>query len=384
VNIILNIVFFYFAFYSLYYLIFSLAGNFNKKRKAPAIQPTPGNFAVFIPCYKEDAVVLSTVHKSLSHNYPSDKFRIVVLADSLQQKTLDELGNLPVTVVLINNPQRSKGKAINTALNELKEDFDYIMILDADNNMEDNCMYKMNEVLQSGILAVQGHRTAKNKNNSVAFLDSISEEINNHIFRQGPRVIGLSSALIGSGMAFKYSYFKEIMHGVEDIWEDKALEFRILRDRHIIEYLPDAYVYDEKVSDIKVFQKQRSKWLGGQMAYLKMNTLSDLKAIFSGNIDLLSKVIQTFALPRSIMLVMVFGFFALGLIYKGSATSDYWFLLVIAFVFSLLIAVPKEMFNKKLLKALFVLPVLIAQMFRSLFKSLVSKDVNFNTPHVHK
>src|SRR5439155_11652965 len=111
--------------------------------------------------------VLSTVRKSLLHNYPADKFRIVVLADSLQQTTLDELNNLPVTVVPINNPERSKGKAINTALNTLTEEFDYIMILDADNNMEDDCLYQMNEVLQSGILAVQGHRTAKNKNNSV-------------------------------------------------------------------------------------------------------------------------------------------------------------------------------------------------------------------------
>jgi hypothetical protein len=52
------------------------------------------------------------------------------------------------------------------------------------------------------IFAVQGHRTAKNTNNSWAILDAISEEINNNIFRKGHRVLGLSSAIIGSGMAF--------------------------------------------------------------------------------------------------------------------------------------------------------------------------------------
>jgi cellulose synthase/poly-beta-1,6-N-acetylglucosamine synthase-like glycosyltransferase len=64
------------------------------------------------------------------------------------------------------------------------------------------------------IFAVQGHRTAKNTNNSWAILDAISEEINNNIFRKGHRVLGLSSAIIGSGMAFRYNYFKALMSTV--------------------------------------------------------------------------------------------------------------------------------------------------------------------------
>jgi hypothetical protein len=57
--------------------------------------------------------------------------------------------------------------------------------------------------------AIQCHRCAKNANNDVAVLDGTSEEINNTIFRKAHNRLGLSSALIGSGMCFKYDLFKE-------------------------------------------------------------------------------------------------------------------------------------------------------------------------------
>lgn len=55
--------------------------------------------------------------------------------------------------------------------------------------------------------AVQTHRIAKNMNNDMALLDAVSEEINNTIFRLGHAKLGLSAALIGSGMAFRYDLF---------------------------------------------------------------------------------------------------------------------------------------------------------------------------------
>jgi hypothetical protein len=41
---------------------------------------------------------------------------------------------------------------------------------------------KINAAFEYDFIAVQGHRTAKNTNNSWAILDAISEEINNNIF----------------------------------------------------------------------------------------------------------------------------------------------------------------------------------------------------------
>ena len=78
----------------------------------------------------------------------------------------------------------------------------------------------------------QGHRIAKNVNNSFAILDAISEEINNLIFRKAHRVVGLSSALIGSGMAFDYKIFKKEMKDIKAIGGfDKELEMNFLQKK---------------------------------------------------------------------------------------------------------------------------------------------------------
>jgi hypothetical protein len=60
-----------------------------------------------------------------------------------------------------------------------------------------------------GYTVIQGHRVAKNTNTSVAVLDAISEEINNHIFRKGHCAAGVSSALIGSAMALEYTFLRK-------------------------------------------------------------------------------------------------------------------------------------------------------------------------------
>ena len=81
-------------------------------------------------------------------------------------------------------------------------DTEIVMILDADNIMAPGCLEKVNAAFHAG-LAMQCHRTAKNKNTPVALLDAMSEEININLFRRGPSVAGLSAAPIGPGMAFQ-------------------------------------------------------------------------------------------------------------------------------------------------------------------------------------
>ncbi len=70
---------------------------------------------------------------------------------------------------------------------------------------------EVNVAFDLGAKVVQAHRTAKNLNTPFAFLDACNEEINNHIYRKGHAAIGLSPALIGSGMAFEYNYLHNLL-----------------------------------------------------------------------------------------------------------------------------------------------------------------------------
>ncbi|MFQ8804838.1 MAG: glycosyltransferase family 2 protein [Alistipes indistinctus] len=113
------------------------------------------------------------------------------------------------------------------------------------------------------------HRRAKNLHTDTALLDAVSEEINNSIFRKGHVALGVSSALIGSGMAFDYNWFCNNITQVSSAGEDKELEVLLLKQGIFIEYLDDVEVLDEKTAGSRAFYNQRRRWLAAQWYSLK-------------------------------------------------------------------------------------------------------------------
>ena len=154
-------VFGYFAISSLYIFVFSVAGKFYKRRKSP-VSIKQNRIALFIPAYKEDAVIVEVAKMALQQQYPAKIFDVIVIADSLKKNTIAKLEKLPIKVIEVSFEKSTKSKALNTAMASLKDDYDYTIILDADNIMEPEFISKMNEAFESGFHIVQGHRKAKN------------------------------------------------------------------------------------------------------------------------------------------------------------------------------------------------------------------------------
>ena len=132
------------------------------------------------------------------------------------------------------------------------ESYDVVVIMDADNVTTPNFLAEINRAFDSGLHAVQFHRTGKNMNTDIAVLDAISEEINNGFFQSGHNAIGLSAGLAGSGMAFDVHWFRRNVGHLQTSGEDKELEALLLKQRIHIEYLEQLPVYDEKHRKKKV------------------------------------------------------------------------------------------------------------------------------------
>ncbi|MEJ7660028.1 MAG: glycosyltransferase family 2 protein [Hymenobacter sp.] len=173
-------------------------------------------------------------------------------------------------------------------------------------------------------------------------LDACNEEINNHIFRQGHVSLGLSSALIGSGMAFDYQYLHQLLRDIgETPGEDKELEFKILREGVKIAYLPTAYVYDEKIPNSKVFTAQRTRWLAAQQEFLRKNFLEGIRQLGRGNIDFTDKVLQVLLLPRILLLGLLGACSLLSLWWAPGPGPLFWFGLLASTILALMLALPK-------------------------------------------
>ncbi len=323
---------------------------------------------IFIPGYKEDNIIVDTAKRALQQEYPSDKYKVVVLADSFSPETLTALSQVNVHVLEVSFENSTKAKSINRGLEFYAEsDQDIVVILDSDNVMSPNFLKQVNKAYNSGFKAIQGHRTSKNQDTTFALLDSINEEIGNSFFRKGHRVLGMSSGLIGSAMAFDFSFLKEIMNGIGDVaGEDKLMELKILEQKAPIEFLPNAYVLDEKVSNANTFSKQRTRWVGVQIYFFKHYFLKGFAALFkSGKVDYCDKAFQMSLIPKVLLVGLLSMLSALALL---GLLSESWLVLTGVYFTALLLAVPKRFYNLSMIRAIANLPKAIFYMILSILR----------------
>jgi len=372
---------------TLYILVFAIAGIFYKEKKLVKADRYR-KFAVLIPGYKEDEVIVEVAKSALLQEYPMGLFDVVVIADSFQPQTLNELRTLPVKLIEVSFDKSTKSKALNKAMAILNSSYDIAVILDADNIMAPDFLVKINATFAQGAFAVQGHRTAKNQNTSFAVLDAASEEINNHIFRKGHRVLGLSSAIIGSGMAFHYDYFKKLMAGVKAVGGfDKEIELKMLKDKHRILYRNDAMIYDEKVQKADVFGNQRRRWLSAQIHYFKKDILPAVGHLITrGNLDYFDKAIQFVQPPRVLLigaLVLLGSAFGLAnyLLQNNPQYSIAWLIVTVACVVALVVSLPRSFYSAKTGHALVSLPKGMLVMLISLLRTKGANKTFIHTKH---
>lgn len=378
----LEILFFIcFSINILYLFVFSLASLRKKKTTK-----TEGNIefrriAILIPAYKEDKVIMECVESCLLQDYSKEQYDIVVISDQMSDETNEKLSALPIILEIVHFENSTKAKALNLAMSHLSG-YDIALILDADNIICPDYLRQINEnTFNEYVVAYQTHRIAKNKNTSLAYLDAVSEEINNSIFRQGHTNLGLSAALIGSGMAFDYEVLKKELAEINAVGGfDRALELTLFKIGKRIGYLPDAYVLDEKIQNQKDFARQRRRWLSAQTHYL-VQFLGDLPhAIMNRNWDFCDKMFQQMSIPRLLLLggtfiiALLISFFSLGLAVK-------WWSLLFILLLALAIAIPRKLYTSQLLVAVIKLPETFFNMFLNLFKLKGANKKFIHTAH---
>lgn len=329
-----------------YVVFFTIISLFYEKEDGIAIHASAlsnhmAKFLILYPAYKEDKVIINAVEQFLLQDYPTDLFTVVVISDHMQPETNEILKKMPITLLTPTFEKSSKAKAMQYAINEVKGNFDNVVILDADNVVRPDFLSQLN-VLCTIYDAIQCHRCAKNANNDVAVLDGASEEINNTIFRKAHNRLGLSSALIGSGMCFRYELFQKNVFQLSTAGEDREMEALLLHQEVYIKYASEIHVFDEKVSSQDNFQRQRMRWMTAQVQSLLSNLPKIPEAIIHGKINFIDKTIQQALIPRSILIVLLGSISILMTIIVPDWCDKWWFLFGVLAI-ALFIALPSQL-----------------------------------------
>ena len=365
----------------LYVFFYAIVSLFHRKKKP---YPTEGicqsSFLILFPAYKEDTVIVHSVQECLKQTYPQELYHVGVISDHMQEDTNEQLRQLPITLFTPQFEKSSKAKALHYAIEHTENSYDYIVILDADNVVLPDFLEQVNASCQQGYKAIQCHRCAKNSDNDVAVLDGVSEEINNTIFRKAHNTIGISSALIGSGMCFPYNWFKEHVKMLETAVEDRELEILLMKQHIFIKYEEHIPVYDEKVSNPENFQRQRLRWMTGQVQSLLLMLPYLPKAVMTGNIHYIDKTMQQALIPRSILLVLTF-FFSVLMTIVSYLWSIKWWVLFLIICLSIYIAIPRKMRNSALFGKIFSTVKLVWLMLKNILKMDLNNRDFLHTTH---
>lgn len=365
----------------LYMLVYAVASLFNHHEELP--KPNRQNrFIILIPAYKEDAVIESSVKTILAQTYPQRLFDVVVISDHQDEMTNFKLAQYPITLLIPDFEYSAKGKSLNLAMTNLPQFkiYDIVIILDADNMVDENFLENMNNAYElAGTQAIQAHRVSKNRDTSSAILDSIFEEVNNSIFRKGHVMLGISSAITGSGIALDFNWFKKNVVNIKTSGEDKELETMLMQQQIFVDYFSDIYVYDEKTRGAKDFNKQRGRWISTQYKNLHKNFFQLIPAIATKRYDYADKILQWIILPRTILMALItFMSILLPFIYMTLAVKWWILFAVIMFVFAL--ATPDYLIDKRFDRAFISAPFImigsIIDTVRNLFSNRSYSHLN--------
>jgi 1,2-diacylglycerol 3-beta-glucosyltransferase len=255
------------------YLAVLTAAATRQRSQQPREQAAPARsqrrFAILVPAHNEEAVIGRTLDSFRHLDYPADQFQVHVVADNCTDRTDDVVRRRGFNVhVRIDPAEPGKGPALNWLYDRLQaagEQFDTVLIVDADTTIRADFLRHMAAALDGGVRAAQGFYGVHDADASAAAaLRSAALACRHNLRPLGRTAIGASSGLYGNGMAFD----RELMNGRRwsgHLTEDMEFQMDLLLDGHRVAYVPGAVLEAEMPHNLGSATSQNERWeLGRQ------------------------------------------------------------------------------------------------------------------------
>lgn len=313
--------------------------------------------SIMVPAHNEGIVIVRTVESLLALNYPKERYEIIVINDNSTDNSSELLGNLQKryagrNLQVINTDAVTGGKGKSNALNIGFEvcTGEYIVIYDADNTPEKNALlYLVSEIVTNPELgAVVGKfRTRNKKVNLLTRFINVETLSFQWMAQAGRWQLFKLCTIPGTNFIMRRSIIEAIGGwDVKAIAEDTEISFRIYKMGYLIKFLPQAVTWEQEPQVLKVWFKQRTRWVKGNIYVLIKNIplLFDPKAK-KVRIDLIYFLAIYILLLGSLILsdtVLVLNVMGLITINMASFSTLLWVLAMVLFVVGTYISLTTE------------------------------------------
>jgi len=355
------IFFFIFLATTLYILIFIIFSKKKRKDEYPKASKKY-RFCILISLNQNDEDILDTIKNLIKLSYPRDMYDIYIIPYNIDDSIIQRIKNLSAKIIIPTyKGDITKSKSIEYAVNYLSDSgiyYDACVILESGDTLDENFLMKVNDAYESGCVAIQTHRITKYINSAEEELISISKEINNAIFRKGHTNIGLSSALMETGMVLDMGLLKKYINTTNSKIFEKQLEDTLLKKRVYIEFLDYVYTYDSV--NYKKNGRIHHKYKNRHKIRFSASPLMLPIALLNNNWDYSDKLIQSI-LPSRYLLILLITLFAIISSLTDWTMSVKWWALLAILIITFISAIPDYLVNNKLFKGILLFPIILVK-----------------------
>lgn len=251
------------------YWVLLLSAHLVGRRTEPGYADPRTRFGVLVPAHNEELLLPDLLASLARQSYPSEMFRVIVVADNCVDSTAAIARREGVMVLERHDLlRRGKGYAIEFAMKTLNaSDYDALFIVDADSVVGEGALRYLDGMIQGGSCAIQCYNGVGNADQSwfTRILD-VSRTIGNEIYHPAKQRLGLSSYLMGNGMCFTEDLLMRYGWDSFSVGEDWEYYAKLVMRGEIISFGHGARVYHRESSTLKQATSQRLRWSSGRFA----------------------------------------------------------------------------------------------------------------------
>ncbi|BBO67273.1 glycosyl transferase [Desulfosarcina alkanivorans] len=224
-------------------------------------------FAVLVPAHNEELLIGILCQSLLDVDYPRDKYVVHIIADNCSDSTADIAASLCAKVLERTDPADvGKGQALSWALQRIDLDqFDAVLIVDADNYVGNNILTELNRMINSGEQSIQCYNAVGNRADSwFTQLLYVSRTIGNLLYHEAKYRLGLSSYLMGNGLCFRAELLKKKGWTAFSVGEDWEYYAQLVESGVMVAFAAKAKVFHQESKSLNQATSQRLRWSSGR------------------------------------------------------------------------------------------------------------------------
>ncbi|MDO8555744.1 MAG: glycosyltransferase [Nanoarchaeota archaeon] len=255
-------------FLAIYFAVFTLLIIFDKgvvpeKKKITKHEAV----TIAIPARNEERHIIPTLEHTIKLNYPKKLIEILVINNGSTDNTERLVKEFiqqhkDWNIKLINEPQRGKASALNTALKQAKHEI--FICLDADSYVQPEALNHMLPYLQEKEVATVLPFIKTTKRNNWILQIQWIEYLLNFFLKTVTAHMDCIHVTPGPFAIYKKKILQDIGgFDTTTLTEDQEIAMRLQAHHYKIIQLLDAEVYTEPPTTFKAWHKQRNRWYKG-------------------------------------------------------------------------------------------------------------------------